>query len=86
MNRDCILEYEPGLTERGEGREVQSRCLRNRTCEACDICRLLCPDLAITRDDYTGEIIVDLAFCKGCGICAFVCPKGAITMVVEEEA
>jgi 2-oxoacid:acceptor oxidoreductase delta subunit (pyruvate/2-ketoisovalerate family) len=84
MNRDCKLESESSLPEREEGRAVQSSCLRNRTCEACDICRLLCPDLAITRDDATGEIIVDLAFCKGCGICAFVCPKGAITMVIEK--
>jgi len=48
------------------------------------VCRLLCPDLAITRDRITGSIIIDLDFCKGCGICAFVCPKGAIEMVVEQ--
>jgi len=61
-----------------------SRCLGNVNCEACDVCRLLCPDLAITRDSVTGEIIIDLDCCKGCGICAFICPKGAITMVQEE--
>lgn len=48
------------------------------------MCRLLCPDLAITRDRVTGEITIDLDYCKGCGICAFICPKGAITMVLEE--
>lgn len=61
-----------------------SRCLGNVSCEACDVCRLLCPDLAITRDEETGSILIDLDYCKGCGICAAVCPKGAITMVVEE--
>jgi len=61
-----------------------SRCLGNISCEACDVCRLLCPDLAITRDGHTGSIVIDLDYCKGCGICAAVCPKGAITMVVEE--
>ena len=61
-----------------------SRCLGNVSCEACDMCRLLCPDLAITRDEVTGEILIDLDCCKGCGICAFICPKGAITMVLEE--
>ena len=60
-----------------------SRCLGSMSCEACDVCRLLCPDLAITRDRMTGEIIIDLDYCKGCGICAFACPKGAITMVLE---
>jgi len=63
-----------------------SRCLGTISCEACDICRQLCPDLAITRDTVTGEIVIDLDYCKGCGICAAICPKGAITMVLEEAA
>ncbi len=63
-----------------------SRCLGNTSCEACDVCRLLCPDLAITRDEVSGEIAVDLDYCKGCGICAAVCPKGAIMMALEEDA
>lgn len=67
-----------------EARYESSRCLGNLRCEACDVCRLLCPDLAITRDMATGTIIIDLDYCKGCGICAFVCPKGAITMVQEQ--
>jgi pyruvate ferredoxin oxidoreductase delta subunit len=46
---------------------------------------MLCPDLAITRDAITGQIIIDLNYCKGCGICAWVCPKGAIRMVVGES-
>lgn len=68
----------------GEACYEASRCLGNVSCEACDVCRLLCPDLAITRDRMTGAIIIDLDYCKGCGICAFVCPKGAITMVQEQ--
>jgi len=67
-----------------DARYEASRCLGNISCEACDVCRLLCPDLAITRDEQTGSIVIDLDYCKGCGICAAVCPKGAITMVVEE--
>jgi len=62
-----------------------SRCLGTLSCEACDLCRLLCPDLAVTRDPATGDILIDLEYCKGCGICAAVCPKGAITMVAEPE-
>jgi 2-oxoacid:acceptor oxidoreductase delta subunit (pyruvate/2-ketoisovalerate family) len=60
------------------------RCLGLRECESCEICSLLCPDLSITRDEKTGEVLIDLDYCKGCGICASVCPKGAIQMVLEE--
>ena len=60
------------------------RCLGLRECESCEICNLLCPDLCITRDEKTGEVLIDLDYCKGCGICASVCPKGAIEMVLEE--
>ena len=60
------------------------RCLGNARCESCDLCRLLCPDLCITRNKMTNGIEIDYNFCKGCGICALVCPKGAIKMVPEE--
>ena len=59
------------------------RCLGNIRCESCDLCRLLCPDLAITRSEKTGEIEINYEDCKGCGICALVCPKGAIKMTVS---
>lgn len=62
--------------------EEAKRCLVNIRCESCNLCRLFCPDLRITRDKNSGEIEIDYDFCKGCGICAFVCPKGAIKMVV----
>ena len=75
--------HDPPLTS-DEARFEASRCLGTMSCEACDVCRLLCPDLAITRDDSTGQIHIDLDYCKGCGICAAVCAKGAITMVLEE--
>ena len=100
LNRSCMRENRPrGSSEvvveidfnRHDAlmtfEEVQyeaSRCLGTVSCEACDVCRLLCPDLAITRDSLTGEINIDLNYCKGCGICAAVCPKGAITMILDE--
>ncbi len=61
------------------------RCLGNRSCDSCDLCRYLCPELCITRNEKTGLIEIDYDFCKGCGICAFVCPKGAIEMIMEGE-
>ena len=63
--------------------EEAKRCTASSPCLYCDVCQLLCPDLAITRND-AGKIVIDLAFCKGCGLCAMYCPKGAIEMVVDE--
>lgn len=72
-----------GFTEETAVREAQ-RCLGDVRCEYCDLCRLFCPDLAITRNGNKGQIEIDYDFCKGCGICAAVCPKGAIKIVLEE--
>ena len=101
LNRDCKHTTRPrGKREEGtkidfvcpdptldadEAAYETSRCLGSNSCEACDVCRLLCPDLAITRNEVSGEIVIDLDYCKGCGICAAVCPKGAIGMVLEED-
>lgn len=68
-----------------EAIQEAERCLGLRDCQSCDLCSLLCPDLCITRDEETGEVLIDLDYCKGCGICAAVCPKGAIEMVLEES-
>lgn len=81
--RKGFAPVEYGL-QREEAIKEAERCLGLRECQYCDICGLLCPDLCITRDEKTGEVLIDLDFCKGCGICASVCPKGAIEMVLEE--
>ena len=75
------VEY--GLLKEEAIKEAE-HCLGLRECESCEICSLLCPDLCITRDEKTGEVLIDLDYCKGCGICASVCPKGAIEMALEE--
>jgi 2-oxoacid:acceptor oxidoreductase delta subunit (pyruvate/2-ketoisovalerate family) len=83
--KGSFAPVESGLT-RAEAVQEAQRCLGLRTCESCETCSLLCPDLCITRNEETGEVRVDLDYCKGCGICAAVCPKGAIQMVWEEGA
>ncbi|MHB8764383.1 MAG: 4Fe-4S binding protein [Deferrisomatales bacterium] len=92
LNRDCTndpapLPELPDLTaEDRQALEAAHRCLGAHSCEACDACRLLCPDLAITRHPETGRIQIDLDYCKGCGICAAFCPRGAIRMELEADA
>ena len=71
------------LWTEADAAEAASRCLALRPCWSCDLCRMLCPELCITRDPDSDRIEIDLAYCKGCGICAFVCPKEAIRMERE---
>jgi len=81
--RGGFSPVELGLIKKEALKEAR-RCLSLGECESCEVCSLLCPDLCITRDEKTGEVLIDLDYCKGCGICASVCPKGAIQMVLEE--
>jgi 2-oxoacid:acceptor oxidoreductase delta subunit (pyruvate/2-ketoisovalerate family) len=76
-------EAEPTLTAQQAVAEAR-RCTAASPCLYCDVCQLICPDLAIIRDPTTGLIAIDLAFCKGCGLCAHYCPRGAIRMVIDE--
>jgi 2-oxoacid:acceptor oxidoreductase delta subunit (pyruvate/2-ketoisovalerate family) len=71
-----------GFDEENALREA-GRCLGSGQCESCNLCQLLCPDLAIIRNEETEELAVDYDLCKRCGICALVCPKGAIHMIPE---
>ena len=79
MTLDLVEE---GFSEK-EAISEASRCLETLSCQSCDICALLCPDLCITRNEGTGQVEIDYDYCKGCGICAAVCPKRAIEMVQE---
>lgn len=66
-------------TEAKAGRE-SSLSLTHESCTKCDLCRLHCPEICITRNPETDRIEIDHDFCKRCGICAFICPKDAIRM------
>lgn len=66
-----------------EAQAEAARCLALSPCQGCQVCELVCPDQAITRDPASGRPIVDLAFCKGCGLCAHFCPRGALVMEPE---
>jgi 2-oxoacid:acceptor oxidoreductase delta subunit (pyruvate/2-ketoisovalerate family) len=81
--RKGFSPVELGLVKEEALQEAQ-RCFSLRECDSCEVCSLFCPDLCITRDQKTGEVLIDLDYCKGCGICAGVCPKGAIQMTLED--
>ncbi len=61
------------------------RCLWLNECAGCEVCVLMCPDQAITKDPATQKAVIDLRYCKGCGLCAHLCPKHAIVMIPEQE-
>lgn len=51
-------------------------------CVSCGRCYLSCYDgghQALTRDEKTGQPIMDAKKCVGCQLCKLVCPAGAIT-------
>jgi 2-oxoacid:acceptor oxidoreductase delta subunit (pyruvate/2-ketoisovalerate family) len=58
------------------------RCFNCGVCNDCEICLILCPDVAIVRRE-DGGFDIDLDHCKGCGVCAEECPRGAIVMTRE---
>lgn len=77
-----FAEVNLGFVEEVAISEAQ-RCFHCGVCNLCDNCYLFCPDVAIRKDDQSGQNIIDYDYCKGCGICAAECPRHAIVM--EEE-
>jgi 2-oxoacid:acceptor oxidoreductase delta subunit (pyruvate/2-ketoisovalerate family) len=58
------------------------RCFNCGVCNACELCLVFCPDVAISRN-ADGRFDIAYEYCKGCGVCAEECPRGAITMTRE---
>jgi Pyruvate/2-oxoacid:ferredoxin oxidoreductase delta subunit len=61
--------------------EETRRCFNCGICNACDNCRIFCPEIAVILQN--AERRINLDYCKGCGICVFECPRNA--MDLEEE-
>jgi NADPH-dependent glutamate synthase beta subunit-like oxidoreductase len=61
--------------------EETRRCFNCGICNACDNCRIFCPEIAVILQGAKRKINLD--YCKGCGICVFECPRSA--MDLEEE-
>jgi 2-oxoacid:acceptor oxidoreductase delta subunit (pyruvate/2-ketoisovalerate family) len=80
-SRGTFAEANRGLASHEAVAEAR-RCFNCAVCNACEVCLIFCPDVAITRRDGAGfEIAYE--YCKGCGLCAAECPRGAIAMTRE---
>jgi Pyruvate/2-oxoacid:ferredoxin oxidoreductase delta subunit len=78
-----IRSFEETSTTYGEdaAKKEAARCFNCGICNACDFCRLYCPEMAVIVDKAKRRINLD--YCKGCGVCATECPRNA--MALEEE-
>jgi NADPH-dependent glutamate synthase beta subunit-like oxidoreductase len=59
------------------------RCMSCGLCNACDQCRVYCPQVAISRDMKRpkGQVMfTDYSRCTGCHVCFAACPTGYIQM------
>ena len=80
-NRTRSFAQVEGTLSRDQALKETARCFNCGICNACDICRIFCPEVAVTTTDMQRQINLD--YCKGCGICVQECPRNA--MVLEEE-
>ncbi len=75
-----FLPVESTLTTEAALEEAR-RCFNCGICNACDYCRLYCPEMSVTVEDEHRYINLD--YCKGCGLCVAECPRNA--MALKEE-
>jgi len=59
------------------------RCFSCGNCVRCNVCLMVCPDVAIAFQEKENGYLIDYDHCKGCGICAVECPRSA--MILKEE-
>jgi NADPH-dependent glutamate synthase beta subunit-like oxidoreductase len=59
------------------------RCFNCGVCNECELCRIYCPDAAITKRPGAHGFVIAYDYCKGCGLCSAECPRGAISMTRE---
>jgi len=51
-------------------------------CQQCEspICKTVCPEKAILRNQETGAMLIDTNVCIGCKMCVMACPFGAASI------
>ena len=80
--RKGFLEVHKGLSGTRAHAEAE-RCFSCGNCIQCNVCLMVCPDVAISFAENENRYVIDLDHCKGCGICSVECPRSA--MALEEE-
>jgi len=55
--------------------------INDEYCSKCTVCSSVCPFEAISVDEETGEVKLDIESCQICGICFSSCPASAIESV-----
>lgn len=72
--------YDPRLPVFDSPAACAENCASCGACRDCGLCETLCPQVAISRREITGErgyeYVVDPDRCIGCGFCAGGCPCG----------
>jgi len=74
LRRRSFQEVKRDL-DREQAMEEAKRCFYCGRCTSCDLCLLLCPDLAVLKEEVYR---IDADYCKGCGICVEVCPRDVV--------
>ncbi len=77
-----FTEVHKGLSPSRAKSEAE-RCFSCGNCIQCNVCLMVCPDVAISFLSKEEKYLIDYDHCKGCGICAVECPRSA--MKLEEE-
>lgn len=76
--KDNFQEQKIGYSE-DEAIKESSRCFNCGTCNQCDNCFTVCPDVAIRRDHKSNRYRINYNYCKGCLVCVHECPRAAMT-------
>jgi NADPH-dependent glutamate synthase beta subunit-like oxidoreductase len=82
QRRGKFTEVHKGLSP-ARAEEEAGRCFSCGNCIQCNVCLMVCPDVAVSFLPGEKKYLIDYDHCKGCGICAVECPRSA--MKLEEE-
>jgi 2-oxoacid:acceptor oxidoreductase delta subunit (pyruvate/2-ketoisovalerate family) len=77
-----FTEVHKGLSP-SRAKDEAERCFSCGNCIQCNVCLMVCPDVAVSFLAEERKYLIDYDHCKGCGICAVECPRSA--MKLEEE-